>query len=801
MYVVYNPFYPPDLAHYESRNASPDRSHNETWDSLVITGVIGLLAYQFLFITFFMYGFKSVGMMPTNRARNIFIGLWVGLGLAGGLGFIAVGQPKYFGMGVPGGILAGIILYLIIFSIFFYNREQSITLRSEDRLLFAGLLAGVVAHYIEIHFGIAIASTRVLFWVFAGMMVVAGSGWVQTEEVAPAPVKPAPQPKRATVPANVPRHKKRRQVQRPPERPTSTTQPIPAWVGSVAGYAFITAIIFSTLFYEFVTNAERLSEPTSIVWRALTFLALKQTSSSLVLLMFIFVWIIATVIAIAEMVRGGVFTKSGDWLAGLMLFASISMGLALVFALGLAGQLGNLARTPAARIEDVVAISDRVAGMFNYYYVGVFTLLLLASLALVAENKRLPVAWSTIRPIAWAVGLLLLLVYAVLGWAVPSLVYAVADIALVGSLLVLIASFLPQVKSDQKVIPYLLGIMLTNLITGTYMWVNYSNLDPIRADIIYKQADPYDKQGQWDVSIAHYKHAIELAPNEDFYYLWLGRAYLEKSSSANVTPKPLFNEQTQLDGILHLSVQQTAGLSRTDLLYAARAVLLRARAINPLNTDHSANLARLERRWADLSTDPAEKAKHAELSSQYYAQATSLSPHNAILWNEWALVELVRGNTDSAQQKLEQSIKLDDQFDQTFLLLGQLYLNKQDLSHAAEAYEKSLALNPSLMQAQGELAYVYAQQGKVSEAIQANLNLIKLAPDDPSVWNTHKNLAILYAQAGNFQSALNEARIAASIAPTTPTNYQAQLNDLIKQLGAQLAAPPPQVTATVPTTK
>ncbi len=39
MWVAYNRFYPPDLAHYEARNASPDRSHNETFDTLVRTGV------------------------------------------------------------------------------------------------------------------------------------------------------------------------------------------------------------------------------------------------------------------------------------------------------------------------------------------------------------------------------------------------------------------------------------------------------------------------------------------------------------------------------------------------------------------------------------------------------------------------------------------------------------------------------------------------------------------------------------------------------------------------------------------
>jgi O-antigen ligase len=85
MYVAYNRFYPPDLAHYESRNASPDRSHNETWDSLVITGIIGLLAYQFLFISVFIYGLRWVGLMPTDRERNIFIWGW----LIGGLAFLS----------------------------------------------------------------------------------------------------------------------------------------------------------------------------------------------------------------------------------------------------------------------------------------------------------------------------------------------------------------------------------------------------------------------------------------------------------------------------------------------------------------------------------------------------------------------------------------------------------------------------------------------------------------------------------------------------------------------------------------
>ena len=741
MYVAYNRFYPPELAHYESRNASPDRSHNETWDSLVITGVIGLLAYQFLFISFFVYGLRWVGLMPTNRERNIFIGLWVGLGLVGGVMTIALGQAKYFGVGVPSGILAGIIIYLVIFAITLYSREQEIALRRTDQILLAGLLAGVLAHYIEIHFGIAIASTRTMFWSFAGLLAVIGSGWVRDEsEPAPAPATPPPHP---AAPVNVPRHKKkRRPATSLPEHSAPPTRSIPSWAGGVMGYALITAIIFSTLFYEFVTNAERLADPLRIIWRALTFVSLQNKDSFAILGLFLLVWVLAMVMALAEMARSGTFKAPHDWSTAWWLFASLSMGAALLFALGLALQLSALTRTQVSRIEDLVGVSDRVAGIFDYYYVGVFLLILLAGLALMAECKNPPAAWSS-RGLG--------------------------------------------------------ALALILVIPATLAWINYSNMNPIRADIVYKQADPWDRQGQWDASIAHDKHAIELVPQEDFYYLWLGRAFLEKGGAASPSPVSLFNEQTQLEGILNLNVVQTANLGRTDLLYAARAVLMRAREINPLNTDHSANLARLHRRWTDLTTDPAQKTKLAEQASEYYAEATSLSPHNAILWNEWATVDLyLKGDSDAALKKLDESIKLDTAFDQTYMILGDLYLNKKDLDKAAEAYQKALAIRSDLMQAQGVLAYIYAQQGKLPEAIQANLDLIKMSPNDPNIWNTHKNLSLLFAQVGDLQSAINQAQIAATQAPT---DTKPQLNAYIAQLRAQMAQPAPPVTTTAPVTK
>jgi tetratricopeptide (TPR) repeat protein len=51
MFTAYNPFYPPELARYEQRGASPDRSHQAELDELVTKGALGLLSYFFLFFS------------------------------------------------------------------------------------------------------------------------------------------------------------------------------------------------------------------------------------------------------------------------------------------------------------------------------------------------------------------------------------------------------------------------------------------------------------------------------------------------------------------------------------------------------------------------------------------------------------------------------------------------------------------------------------------------------------------------------------------------------------------------------
>ncbi|MGB9723461.1 MAG: hypothetical protein ACPL7G_06155 [Chloroflexia bacterium] len=76
MHVAYNPYYPPELAHVEKRNASPDRSHNAIFDELVTMGVVGLAAYLFYFLAFFVLVWKLLWKAPEGYTQALTVALF-----------------------------------------------------------------------------------------------------------------------------------------------------------------------------------------------------------------------------------------------------------------------------------------------------------------------------------------------------------------------------------------------------------------------------------------------------------------------------------------------------------------------------------------------------------------------------------------------------------------------------------------------------------------------------------------------------------------------------------------------------
>jgi tetratricopeptide (TPR) repeat protein len=851
MYVAYNPFYPSDLAHFERRNASPDRSHNETFDALVITGAVGLVGYMVLFGSIFYFGLKWLGWIEDNRQKIAFLLLFLLLGGIVGIAAIFMGGAEFFGVGLPFGFSVGLVLYAILYALFrdgverlafglfwgivtvlalvialLANSGIAILLAALAALLLTGglfyalgdwtfatrretekqgnglppililsLLVAIIAHFVEIHFGIAIAATRTYFWVYSALLVLLGTGMLvqptaETAEEEPHKVTEEPEPA-----LRKGRQRRRRGVR--PNTPVSSAprigRSLPSWFGPALVSGLILALILGTLGFDFVTNAGRISadhacnpqatrmlsscwisKAWSIIKHDLTVLPAnrsqgrpEETNSLMTLGLFFITLLIGGVVFISEMARKGQFKRRAeDWGWATLVMVTVAVVMSLFVIFGVADrhlQLGRV-QLDASNLSQTVQetrmlsdLADLVGGLLDVsmylssiliaLYAFVFGFILITGAALLV-GRHITKKWAT----PWGAMA-----------AVP---------------LFIIALFV----------------------------MNQTNLKVIRADIVYKQGEEWSRQSQWDLAIAHHKRALELAPNEDFYYLWAGSAYLEK---AKLAPEEgcFITDQPNISGVLGMSIEQTAQLCREDLLTAARTILLQARHVNPLNTDHSANLGRLYKNWADLSETSEQRLERIDQSVGFYEQAATLSPQNTIVWNELATVYLYQlGDLDKAWETIQHSLELDDRYEQTFMIAGDARLREseviaqqitakqqqlqnaddtekanleqeidellqaydQQLLEAIAEYERALELQPDLLNVYRTVAGAYEQLGRLEDAVTT---LEQAARANPNADDPYLGLAELYQRQNNIDAAIAAYRRAIAANPNNANTH------------------------------
>lgn len=345
-----------------------------------------------------------------------------------------------------------------------------------------------------------------------------------------------------------------------------------------------------------------------------------------------------------------------------------------------------------------------------------------------------------------------------------------------------------QGRSPQAFIRSVTWVAYPVLLAAMVLIVVYTNLRPIHADMAYKQADPYDRQGMWDFTIVLDQEAIRLAPTEDFYYLFLGRAFLEKAKASPVAERP--GRTFTLSEVLGLSPRRLTELSREDFFSLSETVLQRALEINPYNTDHSANMGRLYRTRAELSTDQAEKQAYLARALEYYEQATSLSPRAAHLFDEWGLVYFVMGDYPAAITKYEHSLTIDERYVHTYLSLGDAYMATNELEKAQEVYLQALEIDPSIPEVYSVLAYLYGKQGQLDEAISATQQVLALPGNERLLYSSYKNLAIFYRDQGRLDEAMVAAQEALARAPESE---RASIEELVSLFSAGGAVPQTEV--------
>ncbi len=731
MWIAYNRFYPPELAQIEARNASPDRAHNETWDALVITGFLGFLAYLALFVSIFYWALRWLGLLINRRDTWLFIGLLALSSVAMTvLFYLYDGGWRFFGVALPIGLIGGLGIYVTI-SAFLHGGRQSARGDLPRQLLLISLLASITAHFIEIHFGIAIAATRTYFWVQTAMLLVIGTGWLQPTGFT----KAQEIVDESSEEAEPPESSRGRRRGRGRNRGRSSASRNANWgMPALPATVMIDLLIFLTLVFLFTTNGRGETNPLTILTNSI----FRRSSggetylSPYIFFLLLFTWVIAVTICLTTASLQHRRTPSASWwVRGVVLHGAVVWGGWLVYGL-----------VQATRLVPGVAGSDL--------------------------NSQLGVVAGHFALFTWIVVIWLFGTGLVFAWS------ALQDRRV---------SFFGSAPLSVGV-----GVVATVVIFAA---ISNVNIALVRADIIYKQGQQFDAQGNWVSSVELYRRALNARRTEDHYMLFLGRALLEQAKASGEEGTVTLPESATLGDVLALTPEAVSQMSRQELLRAAEVVLQQAQRVNPLNTDHTANLARLYRSWADLSTDPERRQAMLDRSIEYYNTAVTLSPNAAHLWNEKGNAHLARGEDDLAEEAYLHSMEIDNRYLQTYLLLADFYERREQFDKSIAILEQGIEKQPNALQLYSYLGVAQARVGNMDAAIAANEQILNLQPGNVGAM---QNIAVIYRDQGKTQEAIEWTERAIAITADANVEERKTLHQLAAQLYQQ-ANQPDQVLA------
>jgi len=173
LFFLYYKYYNPEITKYEGEEIVPDHSHNDTFDTLVTVGLPGLLLFLSI-IAFASYSvLQYLGLIGSKGRKIIFYFCLIASFVIFVILSIIIGKgPGLLGLGIPIGLMFGIGIYLVIHILWFSQSTTKVLPPfSKLEILLIALFTGIIAHFVEIQFGMGITATRLYFWGFIALIV------------------------------------------------------------------------------------------------------------------------------------------------------------------------------------------------------------------------------------------------------------------------------------------------------------------------------------------------------------------------------------------------------------------------------------------------------------------------------------------------------------------------------------------------------------------------------------------------------------------------------------------------------
>jgi tetratricopeptide (TPR) repeat protein len=260
LFLAFNRYFPPELGQREGRSDIPDRAHNETFDALVMNGILGYVIWLGIYCGVFYLALRRLRLVRTRAQRFSF---WINLGLGAVLGALApyylMGEWTLSGVGLPAGMMMGLVVFVTLEALIDKSFRSANQLPNFRSGLIVALLATFIAHVVEIHFGIAIVSTRLYFWFLLALLVVVAQGWLQEQE-------PRSEPTHQKIEPRAERRRKRKKPQPEIQRPPAPDRR-QLVVGVVAGLLWV--IGAASLVFGMMLNQDKLRQTGAILAEAM----------------------------------------------------------------------------------------------------------------------------------------------------------------------------------------------------------------------------------------------------------------------------------------------------------------------------------------------------------------------------------------------------------------------------------------------------------------------------------------------------------------------------------------------------
>ena len=283
----------------------------------------------------------------------------------------------------------------------------------------------------------------------------------------------------------------------------------------------------------------------------------------------------------------------------------------------------------------------------------------------------------------------------------------------------------------------------------TFFTAANTNFALIFADTFHHVALPFQSNNQYPTTIRLLEEAMALAPQEPYFPLYLGNTLLEQSRKLSDEPA------------------QTAAIQRAMGLYK------HAQELEPLHPDATTGLARLLSYWAEMAPAGQVRTTRATEAAQYFELASIASPTNVLTLNEWAMLDLrMLNKLDGAEVRLQRSLALDDQYDLTYLLLGDLHMKRADTSPetahaeytaAIEFYKRGAVIRTSFPMLVA-LGRANRLAGNPLAAILAYHQAIAAAPANTDLAGIRNTIVSQYEAVGITPA--EQAKLAADLAPS-----------------------------------